>query len=297
MTDISGDDGKRARVSVHRIIHTIHVASDLVACRARYLDLLGGLIFAEGYFEAEDRDMALLYVADFMMEPMAPRDPARLDKHVARYLHRYGPGFQSFELGVKDGPAAAAQLKAAGARLSAEYGNFFYVRQESTGGVLLEVCDGPMPNDPHEHRPWRPDFIVGHPSTLRHLDHIACITADASASLAFFTQQVDGETLLDERVESPQLSRRALVSIAGTQVAFIQPDDRSSGPLGTFLTPPTSGIYAMVWRVQDEAAAQKFFERKGVRTTREHCVSAGFAIDPRDFHGARHEFVAGPAAP
>jgi catechol 2,3-dioxygenase-like lactoylglutathione lyase family enzyme len=280
------------RVAVHRIIHAIHVVPDLAACRARYLDLLGGLVFAEGYFEAEDRDMALLYVADFMMEPMAPRDTSRLEKHVARYLHRYGPGFQSFEIGVKNGPAAAAQFKAAGCKLSAEYGTFFYVRQESTGGILLEACDGAMPNDPHEYRPWRADYIVGHGSTLRGLDHIACITPDASASLSFFTERVDGELLLDERIESPQPARRVMIRLGGTRIAFIQPDDRSSGALGKFLAPPTSGIYAMVWRVQDEAAAQRFFQGKGARTTTDNCVSSGFAIDPADFLGARHEFVA-----
>lgn len=282
-----------SRVRVSRIIHAIHIVPDLAASRARYLDLLGGLIFAEGYFEAEDRDMALLYVADFMMEPMAPRDPAKLEKHVARYLHRYGPGFQSFELKVNNGPEAAAQFKAAGCKLSAEYGSFFYVRQESTGGVLLEVCDGPMPNDPHEFRPWRADFIVGHPSTLRGLDHIACITPDLDAALTFFTQRVDGELLIDEHIHVPQPARRALIGLADIRVAFIQPDERSAGPLGKFLTPPTSGIYAMVWRVDNETAAQDFFQRKGVRTTREHCVSAGFAIDPADFIGGRHEFVTG----
>src|SRR5277367_3730646 len=105
-------------VKVRRIIHTIHAVADIAACRAQYLDKLGGLIFAEGYFEAEDRDMALLYVADHMLEPMSPRDPARLEKPFARYLHRYGQGFHSFELKVEDGPAAAAQLKAAGSKLA-----------------------------------------------------------------------------------------------------------------------------------------------------------------------------------
>lgn len=70
-------------VKVRRVIHTIHAVADIAACRAAYLNLLGGMIFAEGYFEAEDRDMALLYVADHMIEPMAPRDPARLEKHCA----------------------------------------------------------------------------------------------------------------------------------------------------------------------------------------------------------------------
>jgi catechol 2,3-dioxygenase-like lactoylglutathione lyase family enzyme len=279
------------RVKVRRIIHTIHAVADLAACRAQYLDLLGGLIFAEGYFEAEDRDMALLYVADHMLEPMAPRDPARLEKHFARYLHRYGPGFHSFEIKVDDGPAAAAALKQQGCKLSAEYGFFFYVRQESTGGVLLEVCERPMPNDPYERAGWRWDWAGRHVTTLEALDHIACVVADVARARAFFTELLDGELLADERIASPQPGRRILVRLADTQVAFIQPDEVSSGPLGEFLEPPTSGIYALVWRVADVQAAEGFFRGRGLGTTREACVSAGFAIEPRDFSSARHEFV------
>ena len=280
-----------SRVKVRRIVHTIHAVADIAACRARYLDMLGGLIFAEGYFEAEDRDMALLYVADHMVEPMAPRDPARLDKHFARYLHRYGPGLHSFEISVEDGPAVAAKLKASGCKLSAEYGFFFYVRQESTGGVLLEVCERPMPNDPYHRRNWRPDWAEGHPTSLLRLDHIACVMPDLQATLSFFTGRLDGELLADQRICTPQPGRRVLVRLADTTVAFIQPDDPNNGPLGNFLTPPTSGVYALVWRVEDEAIAESFFHKNGLRTTREDSVSSGFAIDPRDFFNARHEFV------
>jgi catechol 2,3-dioxygenase-like lactoylglutathione lyase family enzyme len=280
-----------SRVKVRRIIHTIHAVADIAACRAQYMDVLGGLIFAEGYFEAEDRDMALLYVADHMLEPMSPRDPARLEKHFARYLHRYGAGFHSFEIKIDDGPAVAAKLKEHGCKLSAEYGFFFYVRQESTGGVLLEVCERPMPNDPHERVNFRPDWAGRHPTTLAGLDHIACVIPDAGRALAFFTELLDGELLVDERMAVPQAARRILVRLADTRVAFIQPDDTKQGPLAGILKPPTSGIYSLVWRVEDTEAAESFFIEKGLRTTREACVSGGFAIDPRDFSSARHEFI------
>lgn len=290
---MSADAPPDGRIRIKRIVHTIHAAGDIAACRAKYLDVLGGLIFAEGYFEAEDRDMALLYVADFMIEPMAPRDPARTDKPFARYLQRYGEGFHSFEIAVDDGPTVAAQLKAAGCKLASEYGFFFYVRAESTGGVLLEVCETPMPNDPFDRRGWRPDWSDGHPSTILKLDHIVCVTPDVPAALGFFTGQLDGELLADERIAAPQPGRRVLLRLADTQVAFIQPDDPKTGPLGAFLQPPTSGVHAMVWRVEDEAAAEAWVRKKGLRTTRENCVSAGFAIEPDDFLSARHEFVAG----
>lgn len=280
------------RIRISRVIHTIHATADLAACRARYMNVLGGLIFAESYFEPEDRDMALLYVANAMIEPMAPRNPGRMEVPLARYLHRYGEGLHSFEVMVDDAPAAAAKLKAAGCKLAADHGYVFFVRQESAGGVLLEVCEVSMPNDPYDRRGWRPDWSEGHPTTLLRLDHIACVTPDLPAVLSLFTGQLDGELLSDEPITSPQAGRRALVRLGDAKVAFIQPDEVAQGPLGARLKPPTSGVYAMVWQVEDEAAAEAFVQGKGLQTTREGCVSTGFAIRPGDFFGARHEFVA-----
>jgi len=280
-----------ARVKIRRVIHTIHAVTDLAACRAKYLDILGGLIFAEGYFAAEDRDMALLYVANHMIEPMAPRDPTRQNKPFARYLQRYGQCYHSFEIKVDNAPELSAMLKAARCKLASDYGFFFFVRAESTGGVLLEVCERPMPNDLYDRRNWRPDWSEGHPSTVLRLDHIACVTLDLEAVLRFFTVYLDGQVLVDEHVAAPQPGRRILLRLGDTRVAFIQPDHPDTGPLGTFLTPPSSGIYAHVWQVEDEARTEAFFHKKGLRTTREACVSSGLAIEPEDFLGARHEFM------
>lgn len=282
------------RIRISRIIHTIHVVPDIAQARLAYLDRFGGLIFAENYFPAEDRDAILLYVTDHMVEPMAPRDPSRSDKPIARFLARNGPGFHSFELGVADGPAASAAFRAGGATVAGDYGGFFFVKGESTGGVLLEVCSLTMPNDPYDRGHWDPRVGRGHASGIAGLDHIACVTADLAAALRFFTGLCDGEVLADEATELPQPGRRVLLRLGDTRVAFVQPDDPASGPLGSFLARPQSGIYALVWRVDDAGRAQAHFaDTCSLRTTREGCISPGFAIDPSDFQGARHEFVAG----
>jgi catechol 2,3-dioxygenase-like lactoylglutathione lyase family enzyme len=280
------------RIHVPRIIHAIHIARDLGACREKYLNLLGGLIFAEGYFEAEDRDMALLYAGDFMIEPMSPRDPERTDKSIAKFTKTYGECFHSFEIKVEDGPAASAAMKAAGRRVVADYGNFFFAPASSTGGVLLEVCALAMPNDPYERGNWRPDVMRGHGSTLLRLDHIACVVPEIEPALDFFTRVIDGELLEDAHITAPQPARRILIRIGDTNVAFLAPES-SAGVLSTFLEPPCAGIYALVWQVADDKAAEAFFNKNNARTTREGCVSSGFAINPEDFVGARHEFIRG----
>lgn len=284
------------RAHVKRVIHTIHAVEDIDECRHQYQDRLGGLVFAEGYHDGEDRDMALLYVTDHMVEPMSPRDPATSDKPFARYLRNYGPGWHSFELALEGCPEVAARLRADGYRLASDYGVFFFVRPESTGGLLIECCETPMPNDPYDRRNWSPGWAEGMSSTLLRLDHIACIVTDLDAALRFFTGYLDGDVLDDDRTSHPQPGRRVLLRLADTNVALIQPDDQSAGALGRFLQPPTSGIYALVWAVEDATRAQAYFDGLGLTITSADCVSDGFAIDPSQFLGARHEFTARPPA-
>jgi hypothetical protein len=281
------------RVPVSRIIHTIHATTDIYGCRLRYQDALGGLVFAENYFPAEDRDCALLYVTNHMVEPMAPRNADDLSKPFARMAAKIGQAFHSFELKVADGKAASEAFRAAGAKTASDYGFFFFVKAESTGGVLLEVCEVPMPNDPYDRGNWNPDVGVGHAGQVLRLDHIACVTRDMDAVLGFFTGAVDGTLLSDERTTLPQPARRVVIDLGDNDIAFLQPDDAGAGPLGAFLAKEQNGIYALVWAIADEAKARAHFEGKlTLRLTREGCVSPGFAIDPEDFFGARHEFVA-----
>jgi len=279
------------RIHVPRIIHTIHATTDIYACRLLYQDALGGLVFAENYFPAEDRDAALLYVANHMVEPMAPRTPDDMSKPFARMAGKIGQSFHSFELKVENGKAASRAFHDAGCTVASDYGIFFFVKAESTGGVLLEVCETPMPNDPYDRKGWGPDVGVGHACSVLRLDHIACVTAEIDKALRFFTELVDGEVLSDERTELPQPARRVLIRIGDTNVAFIQPDATATGPLGAFLGKVQNGIYALVWQIADEGQARAHFDKLELRQTREGCVSQGFAIDPEDFLGARHEFV------
>jgi catechol 2,3-dioxygenase-like lactoylglutathione lyase family enzyme len=282
-----------SRIAVSRIIHTIHATTDIYSCRLRYQDALGGLVFAENYFPAEDRDCALLYVTDHMVEPMAPRNPDDLTKPFARMAAKIGQAFHSFEIKVADGKAASQALRDAGCTVASDYGVFFFVKPESTGGVLLEVCELAMPNDPYDRPHWNPAVGAGHGCDVVGLDHIACVTADADKAVHFFTQVVDGTLISDARTQLPQPGRRVVIHVGDSDVAFIQPDDTTTGPLGAFLAKAQNGIYALAWKVGDPDRAATHFGKAGLRMTREACVTAGFAIDPDDFFGARHEFVAG----
>jgi catechol 2,3-dioxygenase-like lactoylglutathione lyase family enzyme len=150
-----------------------------------------------------------------------------------------------------------------------------------------------MPNDPYDRGNWNPAVGAGHGANVVGLDHIACITADMDAVLHFFTALVDGAVTSDEHTQLPQPARRVVIRLGDADLAFLQPDDKSSGPLGAFLNKKQNGIYALVWKIPDEARAKAHFTGGllKLRLTEEDCVSSGFAIDPEDFLGARHEFV------
>ncbi len=273
-------------VGARRIIHTIHAVRDMDGSRMQYQDILGGLCFSEGYEPSADRDMALIYVTDHMIEPMAPRSADDLGKSFARYLHKNGEGWHSFEIKVDSAAEAAARFKAAGCKLiESPYPVFFFVRAESTGGILLEVCEVPMRNDPFDRRNWNPAWAEGLQSGLLRLDHIACVVTEIEQSLHFFTELVDGAIVTDDRISQPQPARRVMINLGGTRVALIAPDDPTGGALAG-----KSGIYALVWQVEDEGSARADLEGNGLSIVTEGCVGGGFAIDPNDFRNARHEF-------
>jgi catechol 2,3-dioxygenase-like lactoylglutathione lyase family enzyme/extradiol dioxygenase family protein len=276
-----------------RIIHSIHAVRDIDICRRQYQDVLGAMVFNEGYEPTADRDHALLYVTDHMIEPMAPRHPDISDKGFAKWLARFGEGWHSFEIKVENAKAAADILEAADcALLKSPYPVFFFVRPQATGGIFVEFCEVPMKNDPHDRHNWNPAWGEGLPSGLKRLDHIACVVRDLSPALRFFTELVDGEILFDEHVDGPQSGRRVMIRIGDTNVAITAPDAPDDGDLGAFLGGPNNGIYALVWQVEDEKRARANFESQGLGILTKGCVSGGFAINPGDFGNARHEFIA-----
>ena len=281
------------RIKAERIVHTIHGVRDIDAARMQYQDVLGGLVFNEGYEPNADRDMALLYVTDHMIEPMAPRNPDDLTKSFAKWLDRHGEGWHSFEIKVPDAAAAAAQLEAAGCRLlKTPYPVFFFIHGASAGGLLIEVCEVKMRSDPQERRNWNPAWAQGMASGLLSLNHIACVVADVAPTLHVLTELFDGKVLSDGRVATPQDAHRVMIRLGDANIAIIAPVKKEDGPLGTFLGKNGGGIYAVVWSVEDEDRARTEFERLKMRIMTKGCVGGGFAIDPADFHGARHEFVA-----
>ena len=272
-------------VSIRRLFHTTQAVRDVDAARIAYLEAFGGMTFLEGYHEGEDRDMALVYVADQMIEPMAPRDAAALDRIFARYLSRYGEGWHSFAFTVADAGEAAARLRAAGCEITTEYDNFFLLHPRSAGGVLLEFCDVEVPQDPYYLPGWNREWAASRTDRPRRMAYICCVVPDADVTARFFTEQLDGRVTGEGRIAWPQPARFVDVAVADARLKIVAPDGGGGGPLDHYLAGRRSGVYAVAWEVEEVDAAAAIMRVAGLPV--EPVCDAGIAYEVR-LAGARH---------
>ena len=126
-----------------RYLHTIHAAPECERLRHIYQHVFGGLVFHESYYPPEDRDAALLYVADHMIEVMSPRDPGNMDFMYARYVRKSGPSWHSISFRVADCAAARAHCEANGIKLNTTGPGLIFLHPKSTGGIIMELTDHP----------------------------------------------------------------------------------------------------------------------------------------------------------
>ena len=254
------------RLPIKRLFHTTQAVRDVNAARQVYLDAFGGMTFLEGYHPGEDRDMALVYVADQMLEPMAPRDAEALDKVFARYLSRYGEGWHSFAFTVADAAQAAARLRAGGCEITTEYDNFFLLHPRSAGGVLLEFCDVEVGQDPYYLPGWNREWAASRTDRPRRMAYICCVVPDAEVTTRFFADQLDGRVTSEGRIDWPQPARFVDVAVADARLKIITPDS-PAGPLGLYLEGRRSGVYAVAWEVADVVAAAAIMRGSGLPIT------------------------------
>jgi hypothetical protein len=112
-----------------------------------------------------------------------------------------------------------------------------------------------------------------------------------AASLRFFTEVLDGEVVGEDARGHGQRLRHVFVRVGDTIMGLLEPGDSSSSPLKDYLARPHSGVYAVVWQVDDVAEARKHFESVEAAVEQATLSADGIAIAPASLFGARHEFI------
>ncbi|MCB2073835.1 MAG: VOC family protein [Novosphingobium sp.] len=278
-----------------RYLHTIHAAPECERLRRIYTDVFGGLVFHESYYPPEDRDAALLYVADHMIEVMSPRDTQDMGFMFARYVAKTGPGYHSISFRVASAEAAHERCRELGVLINTEGPGLIFLHPKSTGGIIMELTDHMMPNDPWDLPNWRRDWAVGRPQKPHALSHIVCAPRNPEAAVFFLTDVLSGQAHDPVEIEWPERATATRVDVADATLLVLDPADRENGALARFANGPNGGVYALAWKVADpEAAAAHFGNNHSGNVPGEPAPAGSGYTHAFMLDGARHWFVADP---
>jgi len=129
-------------------IDHLGIAVKSIAAARGFYESLGLTVVHEEVVEQEQVRTAMLPAGDSRIEML---EPTSEDSPVGRFLKKRGEGLHHVALHVDDISAAMEDLKGKGMRLISEDiqigagGHlYFFVHPESTGGVLVEICQDPI---------------------------------------------------------------------------------------------------------------------------------------------------------
>ena len=276
-----------------RYLHTIHAAPECERLRHIYTDVFGGITFHESYYPPEDRDAALIYVADHMIEVMSPRHVDDMSFMYARYLAKAGPGYHSISFRVADVPLARARCDELGVLINTEGPGLIFLHPKSTGGLIMELTDHMMPNDPWDLPNWRRDWAVGRADRPHALAHIVCAPRYPEAAVRFLVQALGGTALTPHAVDWPERATATRVDVADITLVVLDPADKEVGPLARFANGTNGGVYALAWSLADpEAAARRFADNHTASLPAQSLGAGSGYTHEVVLDGARHWVVA-----
>jgi LAO/AO transport system kinase len=129
------------------VIDHLGIAVPSLDAAAAFYEALGLHVNHRETVAHEKVSVAMLPVGESRLELLEPIEP---DSSVGKFLEKRGPGLHHVALRVPDLAAAVERLRACGARLLGEPRTgagghlYVFVHPASTGGVLLELIQGPI---------------------------------------------------------------------------------------------------------------------------------------------------------
>lgn len=131
-------------------IDHLGIAVESIATARKFYEALGLSVMHEERVEHEQVQVAMILLGDSRIELL---EPLQEDSVVGRFLKKRGAGLHHVAIHVNDIAATLASLKARGVRLISEQvqvgaggHSYFFVHPASAGGVLLEICQDPVPS-------------------------------------------------------------------------------------------------------------------------------------------------------
>jgi 4-hydroxyphenylpyruvate dioxygenase-like putative hemolysin len=222
---------------------------------------------------------------------MSPRHVDDLSFMYARYLAKAGPGFHSISFRVDNVPAARAHCDKLGVMINTEGPGLIFLHPKSTGGLIMELTDHRMPNDPWDLPNWRRDWATGRAQKPHALAHIVCTPRYPDAALRFLVEGLDGHAHASEAVTWPERATATRVDVADITLVVLAPEN-PQGALAGFANGTNGGVYALAWKVADPRAMAKWFADNAIfNVSAKALTSAGTYTHEVVLDGARHWFM------
>jgi catechol 2,3-dioxygenase-like lactoylglutathione lyase family enzyme len=285
------------------MIHVVHMTDDVPELNRFYEEVFGGLMFMgvdePTYLPSEDRLAGLVVISDLCIETMAPKMPADPVKPVGKFYTKFGQHLHSVGYKVDDLVGLGNALIEQGVYVGAPGGGrleridpetvYFYPSPRDTSGLMVELCNREMRNDPRLLDTWSSQvkfWELSHPLGISHLAHVTLGVQDLDAAVARYVGLFDAE-LVHGGTDDAEGARFQIVHLGDCLLRLAQPLEAST-PLGVHVARWGNMIYGITFKVHDLGAVESWLAKKNVRTSRPGPDLV--AADPVDTFGAPYFF-------
>jgi catechol 2,3-dioxygenase-like lactoylglutathione lyase family enzyme len=267
---------------IGQMIHVIHMSDDVEKLNRFYEDVFGGLHFLgvdePNYLPIEDRYAGLFMVGDVCVETMAPAMPADVNKPVGKFYSKFGEHLHSVGYKVDDLPGLAERLLAKGVYIGAPGGGkiekldpetlYFYPSPRDTAGLMVEMCQIDMPDDPRDLETWSSQVKMwrSHPLTIERFLYVTLGVRDLESAVSTYVDVMEAVPV-QEGVDHALGARFQTLQLGDCLLQLAQPL-KDDSDLGRHVAKWGNMIYSLRFKVTDLDSVQSWLKRKNVRTDR-----------------------------
>jgi catechol 2,3-dioxygenase-like lactoylglutathione lyase family enzyme len=273
---VTGDYG------LGQMVHVVHMAEDAQKLREFYERVFGGFVYMgvddPNYLPVEDRYATLLMISDLCIETMAPAIPVDTSKPVGKFYdkfrtHLHSVGYKVDDLGglvdrlisqdIYIGRPGGGKVEKATPDLG-----YCYPSPRDTFGLMVELCEHDMPNDPRDQETWSSlqRMWLTHPLTIERFTFVTLGVKDLDKAVATYVDEFQAIPI--ERGEDADLQASFVTMQLGDCLLQIaQPHDLDTD-LGRHVAEWGNMIYSLRFKVTDLDSAEAWLTKQGVRSTR-----------------------------
>ncbi|SEP23446.1 VOC family protein [Trujillonella endophytica] len=273
---VTGDHG------IGQMVHVVHMADDAQKLREFYERVFGGLVYMgvdePNYLPVEDRYATLIMVGDLCIETMAPAFPVNTSKPVGKFYDKFGTHLHSVGYKVEDLGGLVDRLIGKGIYIGRPGGGkvegaepglgYCYPSPRDTFGLMVELCEHDMPNDPRDQDTWSSleKLWRSHPLTIERFSYVTLGVKDLDKAVESYVDEFQAIPL--KHGFDPDLQAKyATLQLGDCLLELAEPQSPDSD-LGRHVAQWGNMIYSLRFKITDLDSAEAWLTKQGVRSIR-----------------------------